>query len=155
MDCSFRTKEGRFNFRVGAIIIHNGMLLMVKNSRDPYYYSVGGRVKMNESLETAVIREVAEETGIDYEIDRLAFIHENFFTLKSNNERFHEVSFFYYMKPNESTNLIGHSFTEDGIEEKLEWLPLAELSGFALFPQFFVKELLAPAAEIKHFVTVE
>ncbi len=155
MDCSFKTNEGRFNFRVGAIIIHHGMLLMVKNSRDPYYYSVGGRVKMNESIESTATREVFEETGIKFEIDRLAFIHENFFTLNSNNERFHELSFFFYMKPNEDTIFIGERFTEGGIEERLEWLPLCELENLNIFPQFFKTELLEPVFEIKHFVTIE
>lgn len=34
---------------------------------------------MGETAEQAVIREVYEETGIMYQIERLAFIHENFF----------------------------------------------------------------------------
>lgn len=35
---------------------------------------------MGETAEDAVVREVYEETGVRYEIDRLAVIHENFFT---------------------------------------------------------------------------
>lgn len=35
---------------------------------------------MGETAEDAVKREVLEETGVAYEADRLAFIHENFFT---------------------------------------------------------------------------
>lgn len=34
---------------------------------------------MGETAEDAVKREVLEETGVAYEADRLAFIHENFF----------------------------------------------------------------------------
>ena len=79
MDLTFKTEQGRFNYRVGAIIIQNGKLLMVKNKILPYYYTVGGRVKMNETSEEAVLREVFEETGVHFEIDRLGFIHENFF----------------------------------------------------------------------------
>lgn len=44
-DITFPTKDGVFNMRVGAIILHDDKVLMVKNNRDPYYYSVGGRVK--------------------------------------------------------------------------------------------------------------
>ena len=50
------------------------------NENRVFYYSVGGRVKFGESLEKAVLREVKEETGIEAEIDRMAFVHENFFT---------------------------------------------------------------------------
>jgi len=32
MDCTFKTEEGKFNYRVGAIIIHDNKLLMVKNN---------------------------------------------------------------------------------------------------------------------------
>lgn len=39
----------------------------------------GGGVHMNETAEDAVIREVFEETGVHYEVVRLAVIHENFF----------------------------------------------------------------------------
>jgi len=42
-DLTFETQYGRFNYRVGAIIIDDGKLLMVKNPNSPYYYSVGGR----------------------------------------------------------------------------------------------------------------
>lgn len=34
---------------------------------------------MGETAEDAVRREVREETGVDYEIERLAVVHENFF----------------------------------------------------------------------------
>ena len=34
---------------------------------------------MGETAEDAVVREVFEETGVKYEIDHLAVIHENFF----------------------------------------------------------------------------
>lgn len=54
----FTTEQGKFNYRVGAIIIHDNKLLMVKNKKAPYFYSVGGGVKLHESAEHAVVREV-------------------------------------------------------------------------------------------------
>ena len=71
-DLSFYTKQGSFTYRVGAIIIKDNKLLMVKNEDYPYYYTVGGKVKINESSEEAVIREAFEETGVALEIDRAA-----------------------------------------------------------------------------------
>lgn len=52
-----------FRLRRGAI-----ELLMVRRGRRPYkgaWALPGGFIKIKESLETAVVREVAEETGID------------------------------------------------------------------------------------------
>lgn len=154
-DLTFKTEHGRFNYRVGAIIINNNKLLMVKNKNAPYYYSVGGRVKINETAEEAVIREVFEETGIIFEINRLAFIHENFFIEEVTKEPFHEISFFYIMKQNKSINLVCNSFTEDGISESLEWLSMEHLDNIHLFPQFFKTKLLKLNDGIEHIVTEE
>ncbi|HWR65329.1 MAG TPA: NUDIX domain-containing protein [Bellilinea sp.] len=153
MDISFRTGEGRFNFRVGAIIIQDNQILMVRNFRDPYYYSVGGRVHLHESLEEAVLREVLEETGVPLEIEKLGFIHENFFTLEHSGEVFHEISFFYYMKPVANFLQINASLTEDGIEEKLEWIPLDKINEYALYPEFFKTDLYSGLDQVQHFVT--
>ncbi|MCL1701672.1 NUDIX domain-containing protein [Lysinibacillus sp. Bpr_S20] len=141
-DITFPTKDGVFNMRVGAIILRDDKVLMVKNNRDPYYYSVGGRVKLQETLEEAVIRECFEETKVHVEVDRLVFIHENFFPLQRGPFRetqFHEISFFYLMKSNE-VEVICESYTSDGIDERLEWLPISNLQDAFLFPEFFKSE---------------
>ena len=70
---------GLVNLRVGAIILKDGKLLMARERRDPYLYSVGGRIQFGETAEEAVVREVEEETGVRLEIDRLGFVHENYF----------------------------------------------------------------------------
>lgn len=54
-------------------------VLVATNDACDFYYSIGGGVHLDESAEEAVHREVLEETGLPYEIDRLAFVHENFF----------------------------------------------------------------------------
>ena len=74
-DCGFVKENKWFRYRAGAIIIEDGYVLFVGNERDNYLYSVGGAVHIGESAEDAVKREVFEETGAHYEIDRIAFIH--------------------------------------------------------------------------------
>ena len=73
MDLTFKTGYGRFNYRVGAIILHNGKYLLMKNTEAPYVYSVGGRVHFGETTEEAVVREVFEETGVTLQVDRPVF----------------------------------------------------------------------------------
>ena len=41
MDLTFKTPYGRFNYRVGAIILHDGKVLLMRNPEVPYLYSVG------------------------------------------------------------------------------------------------------------------
>ena len=56
MDISFKTEEGRFNYRVCGIIIHNNKILAMHDERSTYYYLPGGRVQINETAEDAMIR---------------------------------------------------------------------------------------------------
>lgn len=52
---------------MGAVAVREGRLLLVRRGRDPQAgrWSVpGGRVESGESLAQAVVREVAEETGL-------------------------------------------------------------------------------------------
>ena len=57
-DMSVSCGDGLINLRVGAIILRDGRFLMVRNARSDYFYSVGGRIKMGETAEEAVVREV-------------------------------------------------------------------------------------------------
>ncbi len=78
-DCCFTHEENWFRYRVGAIILEENSVLVATNDACDFCYSIGGGVHLDESAEEAVRREVLEETGLPYEIDRLAFVHENFF----------------------------------------------------------------------------
>ncbi|HEV2308981.1 MAG TPA: NUDIX domain-containing protein [Acidimicrobiia bacterium] len=59
---------------VGAVAVVDDRVLMVRRGHGPAAgeWSVpGGRVEAGEMLETAVVREVAEETGLDVVVDAL------------------------------------------------------------------------------------
>jgi ADP-ribose pyrophosphatase YjhB (NUDIX family) len=158
-DVTFKTDGGYFLHKAGAIIVHDNKLLMVKNENFPYYYTVGGRVNFGETSEDAVLREVFEETGIKLEIDRLAFIHENYFVgsiFGAMDEDFHEVAFYYLMKQSDKIKGIKcTSLGADGGAESLHWLPLTELSKFNLYPEFYKTELLNLKNEVGHFITTK
>ncbi|MEI5991462.1 NUDIX hydrolase [Enterococcus crotali] len=139
MDCTFQTEDGRFNYRVGAIIMSDLGLLVVSNSKEPYFYSVGGRVKMHETLEDAIEREVMEETANKIEKKTLGFIHENFFTSDITGENYHEISFYYYVELKNNT-VSCQSYNELDEQEKLKWVPFEQLSQVDIRPAF-LKEL--------------
>jgi 8-oxo-dGTP diphosphatase len=59
---------------VGAVVVHDGRLLVVRRGREPGrgLWSVpGGRVERGESAQEAVVREVAEETALAVTAGRL------------------------------------------------------------------------------------
>ena len=154
-DITLKTDEGYFIYKVGAIIIRDSQVLMIKNDNFPYYYSIGGRVKFGETSENAVLREIYEETNLRLEIDRLAFIHENCFVAGfMSDAACHEIALYYLIKQSESvSDAKCSSVGADGAKESLHWLPLAELSGFQLFPEFYKTELPCLEDGVRHFIT--
>ena len=100
-----------------------------------------------------MIREAFEETGVKFKIDRLGFIHENFFRLKETNEFFHELSFYYYLEVNDDFELVCQSINEYGDEEFLEWLPIDKLSEYIIYPEFFREKLESSFNKITHIIT--
>ena len=147
---------GLINIRVGAVIMKDGKFLMVGNERSDYLYSVGGRIKFGETAEEAVIREVWEETGVRMEIDRLGFVHENYFygdAPANLGKLIYEVSFFFYMKVPDGFSPVSASFTEDDSREHLQWISPEDPVTF--YPDFFRTELWHPQQGVRHFVTDE
>ena len=134
-DLKFYTPEGRFHYRVGAIILHKGKALIIRNNVAPYCYSVGGKVHYNESTAEAVVREVEEETGIRMEIDRPVFFHEQFFDEEVTGEHCHEIAVFYLMKDCDDLDHVAcHSETERGEIEELVWMDPATLAEHGFVP---------------------
>lgn len=156
-DCGFTKENNWFRYRAAAIIIENECVLFASNEKDDYLYSIGGGVHMGETAEDAVLREVFEETGIHYEIERLAVIHENFFsensgTLKGLN--CHEISFYFLMKSRGTQEHCSNSTTQ-GVKEDICWVPIKDLEKYKAFPIFLKDYLSKEHLGIEHIVTDE
>lgn len=148
--------DGILNIRVGAIIMKDGKILMAGNERSNYLYSVGGRIKFGETAKEAVVREVYEETGVKLEVERLGFVHENYFygdAPTNLGKLIYEISFFFYMKVPSDFEPVSDSFTEDNCKEFLKWVALDD--EIKMYPTFFRTELKCPVDTVKHFVTDE
>lgn len=152
LDCGFTNENRWFRYRAAAIIIENGDVLLAGNEKADYFYSIGGGVHHGETAEGAVKREVFEETGVSYEVERLVFIHENFF--KEDALDCHEVAFYFLMKPKGTQKLNSESYTQ-GVRETMHWLPIDELDKYKAFPSFFKDKLKNLGSGVEHIVTRE
>jgi len=161
IECSFTSGNKWFRLRACGNLINDGKVLMIRNERDPYYYSVGGGVKHNETTEAGVIREVWEETGFKFEIDRLVFIHENLFSGAPNSTlsglQCHELAFYYLMKWELTNKVKDNGFTYGGLPEHLVWLDIDNLSNsdLVVYPSFFAEGLKNLSNIPKHIVEQE
>lgn len=155
-DCGFTKENKWFRYRAAAIIVENGCVLFAGNERDDYFYSIGGGVHMGETAEAAVEREVLEETGVAYQVDRLAFIHENFFDGDGSLEgmKCHEIALYYLMKPRKTQELNSHSFTQ-GVKEEMHWIPIPNIGNHRAYPAFLKDELQNLQSGVRHIVTQE
>ncbi len=144
MDLTFKVDTGTFNYRVAAILIHEGKLLAMKDERSPYYYLPGGRVKLGENAEAAVLREVREELGIVGKISRPLWLNQGFFTEDTCGERFHEICL-YFLIDHSDTDLVtrGASFrgTDLRHDQQFTWLPFEQLENAYFYPLFLKKEI--------------
>ena len=144
MDLSFRAGNEKFNYRVCAVIVNDGKLLAMHDDRSPYFYLPGGRVKLGETAEAAVLREVQEELGVIPEIVRPLWLNQAFFTEDIDGLRYHELCL-YFLTDVSKTGLLsrGERFSaqEGRRTHRFEWLALARLREEYFYPQFLKEEI--------------
>jgi ADP-ribose pyrophosphatase len=153
LDITFKTPEGRFNYRVCAIIINNEKLLVMKDERSPYYYLPGGRVALHETAENAMLREIREELEIDAKIIRPLWLNQSFFTEDVNQEKYHELCI-YFLVDVSDTDLLSKEnnfeLTENGRHRHVfSWMPFDELNNNYLYPIFIKKRIFNLPANLE------
>ena len=142
------------------VLVRRGeeMLLARHAQRNQDIYAcIAGFIEAGETAEQAVHREVFEETGVKYEIDRLAVIHENFFCEKGGtlkNRDCHEIALYFIMKPRGTKELNSNSFTQ-GVRETMHWISIKDLDKYKAYPSFMKEYLQNEHCGIEHIVTDE
>lgn len=156
-NCGFTDENKWFRYRAAAIIVEDGCVLLAGNEKEDYLYSIGGAVHMGETAEDAVKRETLEETGVNYEVDRLAVIHENFFNENAGSLKgleCHEIALYFMMKPRGTKELHSNSYTM-GMRETMHWIPIEKLDTYKAFPTFMKEYLQSDHYGIEHIITDE
>ena len=136
MDCKFLTDEGLFNFRVAGVFVYDGQLLAMKEERIDHYYLPGGRVRLHETMEEALCREINEELGISARVIRPLWLCESFFAL--NGSPVHEIAMYYlaeldWAKLPATTGSFRRADT-DGDEHIFQWLSTDEVRSQRIYP---------------------
>ena len=144
MDITYISGDNKFNYRVCGILLHEHKILAMQDARSPYYYLPGGRVKLGETAEEAVQRELKEELGISVKIQRPLWLNQAFFTEDVDHLHYHELSVYFLMDSLEHSLLQkGEAFSVQEGERvlKFRWLPLESLETEYFYPLFLKKEI--------------
>ncbi len=144
MDISFDRSNQKFNYRVCAMIISENRILAMHDERSPYFYLPGGRVRMGETAEQAVVREVREELGADVKIVRPLWLNQAFFTEDVDGIRYHELCIYFLMDiSNTDLPERGDSFTltEGTHTHTFEWLEFDRLKDEYFYPVFLKTQI--------------
>lgn len=144
MDISYKTEKQKFNYRVCAMIISDDKILAMRDERSPYFYLPGGRVKMGETAEHAVIREVQEELGVTPKIIRPLWLNQAFFTEEVDDLNYHELCIYFLMDIADTDLLAkGNKFTssEGHRTHTFEWLDFGRLKDEYFYPLFLKTDI--------------
>lgn len=151
---SFPIEGQRFNYRVAAIVVVDGQVLVCREDDDSYTMLPGGRVELGEPSRLSLEREIAEELAMPAEIGALVATSESFYRREAQD--FHELGFFYRVdllgqRPDGKSPWLVRQ--DEGHDLSFHWVPLAgsALEDFNLLPAWlpgFLRNLAAAPAHI-------
>lgn len=121
-----------------ALLIQDDQVLAVKyrGDGDVFYALPGGGQEPGEPLHENVRRECREELGIEVQVGDLAFVREWI----DPTRNVHQIEFIFECSPCKRIEHV-ESQVPDGGQIGIEWLPIADLSRYCLYP-LDMRELL-------------
>ena len=136
MDVRIEDENMICHYCVRAIIEQDEKILVIRVNDAPYYHLPGGHVKIGETSQQALLREIKEEVGFEIVINQLVVVDEGFYT--KNDMANHALIFYYLAKPLnkvETKNFI--RLEQDGTKKfknELCWFTREELKHVDLRP---------------------
>ncbi|MBV8140095.1 MAG: NUDIX domain-containing protein [Deltaproteobacteria bacterium] len=147
----------RFSYRVGAVVVREGQVLLMRNLAEDYWFTPGGRVEFGETAPAAVAREMTEEIGAAGRIERLIWVNENFFRLGDTSH--HELALYFLVSLPEAAHrdFSVRSYCEEAGGSRFEvvWHELEALKTIRLVPGFLTEALTDLPSTAVHIVQVD
>lgn len=141
--------DSLFNFRVAGIAVLNGKLLLHKTAEDHFWSLPGGRCDMFEFSKETLQREMVEETGQEVEVQKMAWIVENFFEYRGI--RHHEIGFYYRMRFTGLTHQDDFVFQDGDNTLLYRWIPVSEVDYVPVYPEIIKSVHILNELDFKHF----
>ncbi|MCG0239299.1 MAG: NUDIX hydrolase [Firmicutes bacterium] len=114
-----------------AVVREGDRLLLVQNRWrvGTHWFLPGGRLEPGESAVDAVVREVAEETGLEIAVEDLAYVQDNF-----NREM--ESQFLYLVFAGQVVGGTLRVPEDDPYVVDVRWVPVPEVGRYVTWPAY-------------------
>lgn len=164
-DILFDHANARFSYRISALILQNGRVLLQCPVGTQEYAFVGGHVAFGESARETLRREIREELHTEAVVGDLAAVGEiwiDWGRLPDGSPRHsHSISLYFLTTVDDSQlppqdRFFGYD-EAGGERYSLEyvWVPLEELSALTVYPPEAARHLLDGCPGVKHFEYTE
>jgi len=152
-----KTEELNFKFRVSGIVFKDSKVLFVDMDDSGFLCLPGGYVELGETTEEACLRELNEEVGKKFKIEKYCGVIENFFRNKFNKD-IHEISFYYVLTTNDELAATDFIIMENDkgniVKLSFKWIDLKEIENYDIRP-IFLKTILKNNLTFNHIVINE
>ena len=154
---TFSAGAMRFTYRVGAVVVREGHVLLMRNLSEDYWFTPGGRVELGETAQAAVAREMAEEIGVAGRIERLLWVNENFFRLGYFSHHELVLYFLVSLQDQAHRDFSAKFYCEEpgGARFEVVWHQLEALKIIRLVPGFLSKALVDLPKTVEHIIQAD
>lgn len=155
-DILFRTEDYVFSYRVAAICMENGKVLLQKPANDEGFAFPGGHVALGETNAETLVREFQEEIGTEISVGDLRWVGEIFFSW--GKTPCHQVCLYYdatltdLRTPRTGVFPAKEHLEGQDIRLTFHWIPVESLETIRLYPADAAQLLRMPKGNVQHFI---
>lgn len=133
-DLSLTISDTLLNIRSAGVVTWGEKILVCRIPPDEWWFLPGGRVKAGESSRAALERELVEELGGAFTIQRPVVCSENFFV--KDSVQFHELCTYYEVVVEDPATL-----SLEGSREEFRWISRTDVESLDIKPEFMKQHL--------------
>ena len=142
------------DLRAVGVLMQDDRILVQRDREGADYALPGGHVKIGETTEEALVRELKEETGVDIQCRRFLWTEECFWNWNGTDA--HNIAFYYLVEPCKNAALPmwdGFVPHRDNDNVLIGWMPIQDIQTATIYPAFLKEEVFHLDGPIKHFVS--